>query len=172
MIKQHIFMQNLTHRLTLTLRTTHAEEDGEAWNELRCELWLAFPCTDLWGPHLTMSSAEWRINKGIQKRHTHTHTHTSYLHMPSQTLQGILPNSHECQQYIYRLGWQLTHWPPDRHWCQGRKSHNAAEFPKEFTVVQVYKMVSSHGRSESSGHVLHNQSLFEGFISILAISYC
>ncbi len=80
MIKQHIFMQNLTHRLTVTRRTTHAEEDGEAWNELRCELWLAFPCTDLWGPHLTMSSAEWRINKGIQKRHTHTHTHTRHTY--------------------------------------------------------------------------------------------
>lgn len=135
---------------------THAEEDGEAWNELRCELWLAFPYTDLWGPHLTMSSAEWRINKGKQKTHTHTHTHTYHLYTcQAKHHQGSSRNSHECQQYNHRLGWQLTHWPADRHWCQGRKSQNVAELSKEFTVVQVCKMVSSHGGSKSSSHVLH-----------------
>ncbi len=136
MIKQHSFMQNLTHRLTLTRRTTHTEEDGEAWNELRCELWLEFPYTDLWGPHLTMSSAEWRINKGIQKRHTHTHI--TLTHAKSNTAGETHMNANNTI-----TGWADS-WPTDQQTDTDVKAGKAIMLQSFQKSLQLFRFVKCY----------------------------
>lgn len=89
-------MQNLTH--ANMLHHTHTRSGGQ-WS-MKMNLGVNFDWlfhAQFHKAHITISSAEWGIDKGI-----HTHTIISCFHMPSRIL-GL----HVCQQYTatFRADW-------------------------------------------------------------------